>query len=156
HDEAHHIVLAFNAAVGGSIRIVESLRDKEANLGISRISGVLNGTCNYILTTMWKKKCSFEQALKEAQDKKYAESEPTLDVDGMDTAHKLAIAASLAFDIVPPIDRVRVKGIRGITLSDMELASQFKCAIKLLGVAEKTDHGIELRVQPCLVAADSI
>jgi homoserine dehydrogenase len=148
-------VLAFEAAVAGGIPIIKALRDGLAANRFRRIIGILNGTCNYILTSMWESKRSFDVVLKEAQDKGYAEAEPSFDVDGIDTAHKLAILTSLAYGCAPAIDKVYVEGIRGITLRDMEFAAELGYSIKLLGIASQTDKGIEQRVHPCMVLTDS-
>lgn len=149
--EQHGVVLAFEAAVAGGIPIINNLRDGSLIRNVQRITGILNGTCNYILTTMWKKKCGFEEALKEAQEKGYAEADPGLDIDGGDTAHKLAILASLAYGITPRAEGIRTEGIRSVSLRDMEFADTFGYRIKLLGVAEKTDRGVVLSVRPSLV-----
>ncbi len=149
--EAHGVTLAFEAAVGGAIPIIKALRKGRAPKDIQRISGILNGTCNYILTRMTQEKCSFDEALKEAQVKSYAEKEPSLDIDGTDTAHKLAILASMAFGIVPSNDNIHVEGICSIRPADIEFAGELGYVIKLLGIAAKTEDGIELRVHPCLV-----
>ncbi len=148
-------VLAFEAAVAGGIPIIKALRDGLAANQFKRVAGILNGTCNYILTSMREHKCSFDDALKEAQKLGYAEAEPSFDVDGIDTAHKLAILASLAYGAAPAIDRVHVEGIRRVTLRDMEFAAELGYAIKLLGIASVTAKGIEQRVHPCLVPLNS-
>lgn len=153
--EKNKAVLAFEAAVAGGIPIIKSLRDGLAANEITRIAGILNGTCNYILTLMWEKKCSFAEALKKAQAKGYAEADPAFDIDGVDTAHKLAILASLAYGIAPSVKDVYVEGIRRVTLRDMEFADELGYCIKLLGIATKTKHGIEQRVHPCLVAHEA-
>ncbi len=148
-------VLAFEAAVAGGIPIIKALRDGLAANEFQRIMGILNGTCNYILTQMWETRRSFDVVLKEAQDLGYAEAEPSFDVDGIDTAHKLAILTSLAFGCAPAINSVYMEGIRRITLLDMDFASQLGYTIKLLGIASKTPKGIEQRVHPCMVRTDS-
>ena len=148
-------VLAFEAAVAGGIPIIKALRDGLAANQFRRIMGILNGTCNYILTQMEHTQASFDDVLKEAQKLGYAEAEPSFDVDGIDTAHKLAILTSLAFGCAPAIDAVFVEGIRRITLLDMAFAKQLGYTIKLLGIASQTAQGIEQRVHPCMVPADS-
>jgi homoserine dehydrogenase len=148
-------VLAFEAAVAGGIPIIKSLRDGLAANAFSRVIGILNGTCNYILTQMWETKRSFDDVLAEAQALGYAEAEPSFDVDGIDTAHKLAILASLAYGAAPSIDHLYVEGIRRITLRDMQWADELGYTIKLLGIAVATDDGIRQRVHPCMVAKDS-
>ena len=148
-------VLAFEAAVAGGIPIIKALRDGLAANHFKRIVGILNGTCNYILTSMWESKRSFDDVLKEAQDRGYAEAEPSFDVDGIDTAHKLAILTSLAYSCAPAIDKIYVEGIRRITLRDMEFAAELGYSIKLLGISSLTLSGIEQRVHPCMVRKDS-
>lgn len=153
--EKSNVVLAFEAAVAGGIPIIKALRDGLAANRFSRIIGILNGTCNYILTSMWESKRSFEVVLKEAQEKGYAEAEPSFDVDGIDTAHKLAILTSLAYGTAPSINDVYVEGIRRVSLRDMEFAAELGYSIKLLGITSHTEHGIEQRVHPCMVRTDS-
>jgi homoserine dehydrogenase len=149
--EAHGVVLAFEAAVAGGIPVIKTLRDGLAANQFTRIEGILNGTCNYILTEMWNDKRGFDDVLKEAQAKGYAEADPSFDVDGIDAAHKLAILASLAFGMRPNIAAVQAEGIRAITLTDMEFAEQLGYRIKLLGVANVAADGVEQRVYPCMV-----
>ena len=144
-------VLAFEAAVAGGIPIIKALRDGLAANDFTRIIGILNGTCNYILTSMWESKRSFDDVLKEAQKKGYAEAEPSFDVDGIDTAHKLAILTSLAYGVAPSIDNIYIEGIRHITLRDMAFAAELGYTIKLLGITAQTQTGIEQRVHPCMV-----
>ena len=153
--EKSNVVLAFEAAVAGGIPIIKALRDGLAANRFSRIIGILNGTCNYILTSMWESKRSFEVVLKEAQEKGYAEAEPSFDVDGIDTAHKLAILTSLAYGTAPSINDVYVEGIRRVSLRDMEFAAELGYSIKLLGITSHTENGIEQRVHPCMVRTDS-
>lgn len=148
-------VLAFEAAVAGGIPIIKALRDGLAANQFQRIAGILNGTCNYILSNMAESRRGFEDVLKEAQELGYAEAEPSFDVDGIDAAHKLAILTSLAFGCAPAIDKVYMEGIRRITLLDMEYAAELGYVIKLLGIASQTPEGIEQRVHPCMVRADS-
>lgn len=147
--------LAFEAAVAGGIPIIKSLRDGLAANRITRVIGILNGTCNYILTHMWNTRRGFEEVLKEAQALGYAEAEPSFDVDGIDTAHKTAILASLAFGTAPAIDHVHTEGIRRISLRDMEFAHELGYRIKLLGIAERRAQGIVQRVHPCMVPESS-
>jgi homoserine dehydrogenase len=153
--EASKSVLAFEAAVAGGIPIIKALRDGLAANRFTHMAGILNGTCNYILTTMWNEKRHFDDVLKEAQALGYAESDPSFDIDGVDTAHKLAILSSLAYGCVPPVEKIYVEGIRHITLRDMECADELGYVIKLLGIAAHTQQGVELRVYPCMVPADS-
>lgn len=153
--EARGAVLAFEAAVAGGIPIIKALRDGLAANQFTRIAGILNGTCNYILTQMLRQNVSFEAALKDAQALGYAEADPTFDVDGIDTAHKLAILASLAFGTAPAIDKVVASGIRRITQKDMVFAEKLGYRIKLLGMAAMSNDGITQRVSPCLVPVNS-
>lgn len=149
--EKHDVMLAFEAAVAGGIPIIKALRDGLAANWFTRIVGILNGTCNYILTAMWEEKRHFSDVLKEAQAKGYAEADPSFDIDGTDTAHKLAILTSLAYGTAPAIDKVYVEGIRQVTLTDMEFAAELGYTIKLLGIAAMTEHGIVQRVHPCMI-----
>ncbi|MBY0407672.1 MAG: homoserine dehydrogenase [Rickettsiales bacterium] len=153
--EASGAVLAFEAAVAGGIPIIKALRDGLSANRFRRVIGILNGTCNYILTQMWETRKPFDIVLKEAQALGYAEAEPSFDVDGIDTAHKLAILTSLAFGTAPAINAVYMEGIRRITLQDMDYAHQLGYAIKLLGIATETEGRIEQRVHPCMVPAAS-
>jgi len=149
-------VLAFEAAVAGGIPIIKTLRDGLAANNFSRIIGILNGTCNYILTSMWETKRSFDEVLKEAQALGYAEAEPSFDVDGIDTAHKLSILTSLAYGCSPSIENVYAEGISRVSLRDMQFADELGYAIKLLGIAMPIDGRIQQRVHPCMVAKDSM
>src|ERR1700678_1638181 len=144
--------LFFEAAVGGGIPVIKTLRESLAGTAIRRVSGILNGTCNYILSRMETERLPFEICLNEAQRLGYAEADPTFDVGGFDTAHKLAILASLAFGAKIDAGAVSVEGIEAITLADLAAADELGFRIKLLGVAERTDHGVEQRVHPTMVA----
>ena len=144
--------LCFEAAVGGGIPIIKTLRESLAGNKIERVSGILNGTCNYILSRMEAESLPFEACLGEAQRLGYAEADPTFDVGGFDTAHKLAILASLAFGAKIDAGAVSVEGIESITLSDLRAADELGFRIKLLGVAERTAHGVEQRVHPTMVS----
>jgi homoserine dehydrogenase len=144
--------LYFEAAVGGGIPIVKTLRESLAGNAIQRVSGILNGTCNYILSRMESDSLPFEACLSEAQKLGYAEADPTFDIGGFDTAHKLAILASLAFGAKIDAGAVSVEGIESITLADLAAADELGFRIKLLGVAERTPHGVEQRVHPTMVA----
>jgi homoserine dehydrogenase len=153
--EAHHVTLNFEAAVAGGIPIVKTLREGLVGNKLGRIYGILNGTCNYILTRMEQEKLSFAECLKDAQRLGYAEADPSFDVDGHDTAQKIAILASLAFGTKVDPDAVYVEGISSITPADLEAADELGYRIKLLGVAVATDKGIEQRVHPTMVPKDS-
>jgi homoserine dehydrogenase len=148
------VAIAFEAAVAGGIPVIAALRDGLAANRIESIHAILNGTCNYILTQMEQKAWSYQQALAEAQRLGYAEADPTLDVNGTDTAHKLGILARIAFGAHIPIGSVRTEGIQGLTQQDLESAKRLKCRIKLLAVVRQQEHGLELRVAPTLVPVD--
>lgn len=149
--EAKGVPLRFEAAVAGGIPVIKTLREALAGNRISRVSGILNGTCNYILTRMADEKLSFETCLAEAQRLGYAEADPTFDIDGFDTAHKLSLLTSLAFGTKVDADSIYVEGIRSLTLADLEAADDLGYRVKLLGVAVRTDEGIEQRVHPTMV-----
>jgi homoserine dehydrogenase len=153
--EKHHVALNFEAAVGGAIPIVKTLREGLAGNSLARVYGILNGTCNYILTRMEQDKLSFAQCLQEAQRLGYAEADPSFDVDGHDTAQKLAILASLAFGTKLDRRAVYVEGISSLAPEDLEWASELGYRVKLLGVAVRTEQGIEQRVHPTMVPKDS-
>src|SRR6185437_7423648 len=147
--------LAYEAAVGGGVPVVKTLREALAGNRIERVSGILNGTCNYILSRMETERAGFDECLKEAQRLGYAEADPTFDVGGFDTAHKLSILASLAFGARIDAAAVSVEGIECITLADLAAADDLGFRIKLLGVAARTDHGVEQRVHPTMIAKSS-
>jgi homoserine dehydrogenase len=153
--EKQHVALNFEAAVAGGIPIVKTLREGLVGNKLARIYGILNGTCNYILTRMEEEKLSFAECLKDAQRLGYAEADPSFDVDGHDTAQKLAILASLAFGTKVDPDAVYVEGISSITPADLAAADELGYRIKLLGVALRTDSGIEQRVHPTMVPKDT-
>src|SRR6266849_715038 len=153
--EKHGVALNFEAAVGGAIPIVKTLREGVSGNSFARVYGILNGTCNYILTRMEQEKLSFAECLKDAQRLGYAEADPTFDVEGFDTAQKLALIASLAFGIRVNPDAVFVEGISSIAPEDLEAAEELGYRVKLLGVAVRTAQGIEQRVHPTMVAKES-
>ncbi len=150
--EDRGVSLSFEAAVAGGIPVVKVLREALSGNTIDRVYGILNGTCNYILTRMEAEGIGFANCLAEAQRLGYAEADPSFDIDGYDTAHKLAILASLAFGTAIDLDAVHVEGIRSITSDDLRAADDLGYRVKLLGVAQRTDHGIETRVHPTMVA----
>jgi homoserine dehydrogenase len=154
--EKHNAALCFEAAVAGGIPIVKTLREGLGGSRIARIYGILNGTCNYILTRMHKERLSFAACLKEAQKLGYAEADPTFDIGGFDTAHKLAILTSLAFGTEIDADAIHVEGIESISLADLEAADELGYRVKLLGVAQRTEAGIEQRVHPTMVKQGSV
>jgi homoserine dehydrogenase len=149
--ESHGVTIGYEAAVAGGIPIVKALREGLAGNRIARVYGILNGTCNYILTTMRESGRDFEEVLAEAQELGYAEADPTFDIDGIDAAHKLALLASLAFGSLPDFGAVHIEGIRHISADDIAFASEMGYRIKLLGVARRTEYGLEQRVHPAMV-----
>jgi len=153
--ERHSVALNFEASVGGGIPIIKTLREGLNGDSFTRIYGILNGTCNYILSRMEHDRLAFEDCLREAQRLGYAEADPSFDVDGHDTAQKLSILASLAFGTKVDPDAVYVEGISSITLPDLDAASELGYRVKLLGVAVKTEAGIEQRVHPTMVPKES-
>ncbi|MDB5507641.1 MAG: Homoserine dehydrogenase [Hyphomicrobiales bacterium] len=153
--EEKNVALAFEASVAGGIPIVKTLREGLAGNSIERVYGSLNGTCNYILSRMELEGLSFKDCLADAQRLGYAEADPTFDIGGFDTAHKLAILTSLAFGTAIDAEAVHVEGIESITLADLKSADELGYRIKLLGVAQRTAGGIEQRVHPTMVPKSS-
>jgi homoserine dehydrogenase len=153
--EKHGGALNFEAAVGAAIPVIKTLREGLAGTGINRVYGILNGTCNYILTRMEQEGLSFAECLKDAQRLGYAEANPSFDVDGHDTAQKLAILASLAFGTKVAQSAVYVEGISSIKPEDLRAAEELGYRVKLLGVAVRTAKGIEQRVHPTMVPKSS-
>ena len=149
--EKHHAQLAFEAAVGGGIPVLKSLREGLVGNHITLVRGILNGTSNYVLTLMQDEGLSFANALRQAQDKGYAEADPSSDIDGHDTANKLAILSAIAFGVEPDTSSILVEGVRHIEQLDLKLAAELGYRIKLLGIARARSGGIEQRVSPCLV-----
>jgi homoserine dehydrogenase len=145
------VALAFEAAVAGGIPVIKTLRESLAGNRLSRVYGILNGTSNYILTTMRESGREFAEVLAEAQKLGYAEADPSFDIDGVDAAHKLAILASVAFGRPVDLAGVYTEGIRHISRLDIDFAEELGFRIKLLGIARMTDHGLEQRVHPCMV-----
>ena len=154
--EKNNAPFAFEAAVAGGIPVIKTLREGLGGAKISRVAGILNGTCNFILTSMQKEARSFQAALKEAQQRGYAEADPTFDIGGFDTAHKLAILTSLAFGTEIDAEAVHIEGIETIALADLTFADELGYRVKLLGVAERTEAGIEQRVHPTMVRKGSV
>ncbi|WP_336056293.1 homoserine dehydrogenase [Nitratireductor sp. CH_MIT9313-5] len=154
--EKKGVLLNYEAAVAGGIPIIKTMREALAGNQVSRVFGIMNGTCNYILTRMEAEGISFEDCLKDAQRLGYAEADPTFDIEGHDTAHKLSILTSLAFGCKISADDIYMEGISNITQADIRAASDLGFRIKLLGVAVKTDSGIEQRVHPTMVPTSSV
>src|SRR5579862_570143 len=149
--EAAGVTLAFEAAVAGGIPIIKTLRESLAGNRLARVYGILNGTSNYILTTMRESGREFAEVLGEAQQLGYAEADPSFDIDGVDAAHKLAILASVAFGRPVDLAGVYAEGIRHVSRLDIDFAEELGYRIKLLGIARLTADGLEQRVHPCMV-----
>jgi len=145
------VIVAFEAAVAGGIPIIKAIREGLSGNQIQWLAGIINGTGNFILTEMRDKGRDFYDVLAEAQALGYAEADPTFDVEGIDAGHKLTILASIAFGIPLQFDKVFTEGITQITRADVEYAEQLGYRIKHLGIARKTESGIELRVHPTLI-----
>jgi homoserine dehydrogenase len=154
--ERRGVLLNYEAAVAGGIPVIKTLREALAGNSVSRVFGILNGTCNYILTRMEAEGLSFDDCLADAQRLGYAEADPTFDIEGNDTAHKLSILTSLAFGTKIAADDIYLEGISNITQADIRAARDLGYRIKLLGVAQKTDSGIEQRVHPTMVPTASV
>lgn len=146
----------YEASVGGGIPIIKSLREGLVGNRINRIYGILNGTCNYILTRMERDQADFKEVLADAQKLGYAEANPSLDVDGFDTAHKATIAASLAYGDWFGMDPVYVEGITGITLDEIKLTKELGYKIKLLAIIKQNEGNVEIRVHPTLIPKHSM
>ena len=153
--EGAGVALAFEAAVAGGIPIIKTLREGLAGNRLSRVYGILNGTTNYILTTMRESGRDFAEVLAEAQQLGYAEADPSFDIDGVDASHKLAILASVAFGRPVDLAAVYCEGIRHVSRLDIAFAEELGYRIKLLGIARLTDHGLEQRVHPCMVRRET-
>ncbi len=153
--ERQRVALNFEASVAGGIPIVKTLREGLNGNSFTRIYGILNGTCNYILSRMEEDRLAFDECLREAQRLGYAEADPSFDVEGHDTAQKLSILASLGFGTKVDPAAVYVEGISSITLADLDAAAELGYRVKLLGVAVKTETGIEQRVHPTMVPKES-
>ena len=147
----HDVMFGYEAAVAGGIPIIKTIREGLASNKISRIYGILNGTCNYILSVMRETGREFEDILADAQRLGYAEADPSFDVDGVDAAHKLAILSAIAFQTPINFSGVYVEGIRLISPVDIDFATELGYRIKLLGIGELLGDGLQQRVRPCLV-----
>jgi homoserine dehydrogenase len=148
--------LAFEASVGGCMPIIKTLRESLVGNRIEMMTGILNGTCNYILSKITDQGSTFEAALAEAQAEGYAEADPTLDVEGYDTAHKIAILTALAFGMRINLSDVYIEGISKITPIDIEFAGQFGYRIKLLAIGKRLEHAVEARVHPTMIPFDNL
>lgn len=154
--EEKGLILNYEAAVAGGIPVIKTMRESLAANDVSRVYGILNGTANYILTRMEQDEISFEECLEDAQRLGYAEADPTFDVEGQDTAHKLAILTSLAYGTQVAADEIYIEGISNITLADIHAARELGYRIKLLGVALRTATGVEQRVHPTMIPLGSM
>ncbi|ENY82417.1 homoserine dehydrogenase [Sphingopyxis sp. MC1] len=152
--EAQDRPLKYEAAVAGGIPVIKAIREGASANEIARVYGILNGTCNYILTLMEREGASFADALAAAQAEGYAEADPTFDVDGIDAAHKLSILAALCFGTRLDFDTVTAEGIRGLIAADIREAAALGHRVRLIGMAERYESGLYQHVQPCLVPAD--
>jgi homoserine dehydrogenase len=153
--ESAGVALSYEAAVAGGIPIIKALREGLAANGVSSLHGILNGTCNYILTTMRETGRPFEDVLSEAQSLGYAEADPSFDIDGVDAAHKLAILTSVAFGCEVNFDGVHIEGIRHVAAEDIAYATELGYRIKLLGLTDRTESGVLQRVYPAMVPLDA-
>ncbi|RMF05419.1 MAG: homoserine dehydrogenase, partial [Alphaproteobacteria bacterium] len=149
--EEKGVSLNFEAAIAGGIPVVKAMRESLLGNTISRVYGILNGTCNYILTCMEREGRAFNDVLEDAQKAGYAEADPTFDIGGHDTAHKLSLLTTLAFGTQTAFDSIYLEGIESITPADIAAAEELGYRIKLLGVAMRTETGIEQRVHPTMV-----
>ncbi len=149
--EAAGVSIGIEASVGGGIPVIKTLREGLAGNRVTSVMGILNGTCNYILTTMREQGRDFADVLAEAQRLGYAEADPAFDIDGTDTAHKLAILASLAFQTPVDLAAISIEGIRHISALDIQYADELGYRIKLLGVAGRSETGVDTRVYPAMV-----
>ncbi len=153
--DEHSSCIRFEAAVAGGIPVVKSLTESLAGNQVNRILGVMNGTCNYILTKMEKEKLPYRTVFEEAQKLGYLEADPSLDVGGIDAGHKLALLSSIAFGTKVDFDNMEIEGIERISFGDIEQAKDMGFRIKLLGISKFTENGLEQRTQPCLVPEKS-
>lgn len=145
------VSIGFEGAVGGGIPLIGVLKEDLVGNNINEIFGIINGTANYILSSMEAEGKEFSEVLKAAQEKGYAEADPTFDIEGIDTAHKITILASIGFKTLIPFDKVYTEGISNIKKVDIEFAKRLNCKIKLLAIARKKDDYIEVRVHPTML-----
>jgi homoserine dehydrogenase len=148
---AKGLSIGFEASIGGAIPIIRSVREAFVANRIQSIEGIVNGTANYILSKMSDENCDFDTALKEAQEKGFAEADPTFDIEGIDSAHKIAVLTRLAYGTPVPFDDITVSGISGITSEDIECAREFGYRIKLLAISKYDGQAIDIRVHPAMI-----
>jgi homoserine dehydrogenase len=153
--EKNNVSLCYEAAVAGGVPVIKALREGLAANKITAIYGILNGTCNYILTQMRVTGRDFNDVLKEAQTKGYAEADPAFDIDGVDAGHKICILSAIAFGVKPEFKAVKLTGIRHLTSTDIIFAQELGFKIKLLGIAKDHNGKLTIMVEPCLVPASS-
>ena len=149
--EDYQVSIGFEAAVGGAIPIIRSIREAFVANEINCIEGIVNGTANYILSKMSDELCGFDVALKEAQKKGFAEADPTFDIDGIDSAHKISILTRLAYGTSVNIDDITTQGISKITIDDIECAQEFGYRIKLLAISKYNGTSVDIRVHPAMI-----
>ncbi|HDN95183.1 MAG TPA: homoserine dehydrogenase, partial [Nitrospirae bacterium] len=154
--EKNNVTIGFEASVAGSIPIIKVIRESLIGNSIKNIYGIINGTANYIMTKMTEEGAEFSDVLKEAQDLGYAEADPTFDIEGVDSAHKLTLLASLAFGIPLSFNKVYTEGITGITPLDIEFASEFGYKIKLLAITKQDGNEVEIRVHPTMIPKNNL
>lgn len=153
--EDNNVTIAYEAAVAGGIPIIKTIREGLAGNQINHVYGILNGTCNYILTEMRETGRDFDDVLKDAQELGYAETDPTFDVDGIDAAHKLVLLGALAFGVKPDFKSLQIEGVRNVTAEDIQYANELGYRIKLLGVAHRDGDKFIQIMSPCLVSKKS-
>ena len=149
-------MVGFESSVAGGIPIIKVVREGLSANHIEWIAGIINGTTNFILTQMHEKSWTFAQALEQAQALGYAEADPTFDIEGVDAAHKCSLLAAIAYGIPIPFDHAHIEGISQLQSKDMQFAAQLGYRIKLLGIAKRTQQGVEVRVHPCLISERSL
>ena len=153
--EEKGLFFGYEAAVAGGIPIIKSLREGFVGNQVSEVYGILNGTCNYILTVMRETGKPFDEVLSDAQKLGYAEADPSFDIDGIDTAHKTCILGALAFGMPINLEALNIEGIRHISVLDIAFAEELGFRIKLLGVGRRSEQGVSLNVYPCMIPQTS-
>jgi homoserine dehydrogenase len=153
--EKNKVTILYEAAVAGAIPIIKTLKESTASNDISALYGILNGTCNYILTSMERDSITFDEALEKAKELGFAEADPTFDIEGYDAAHKLSILASVSFSQSIAFNDISIQGIENISLDDILAAKDYGYKIKLLGIAKKNHNKLTQNVRPCLVPSES-